>query len=180
MPDVPRPNDSPLRQRERLDEIARLGLLDPSTGPLLEDVAARAATQVGLPISLVSVVMDDAQHFASSHGVGGWLAQTQGTPVEWSFCAVAVESGEPFVVEDAEVHPDVRDNPLVPNDGIRCYAGVPLVSQRGFRLGTLCVIGAERRSFTEDDLDALRELADEAVERLEANALGGYDSSSSA
>lgn len=176
MPEPSRPSVS--SQRERLGEIARLGLLNPDTDTLLKDIAARAAAHFDLPISLVSVVMDEAQHFAASHGVGGWLAKTQGTPIEWSFCANAVASGEPFVVEDAEQHPATRDNPLVPNDGIRCYAGVPLVSSRGFRLGTLCVIGTERRSFTEEELAFLHTLAEETVERLEARAGNGHESSS--
>jgi GAF domain-containing protein len=161
-----------LANRERLVEVARLRLLVPDTGALLTDLAEEAARQLDLPISLVSVVLDEAQHFAAAHGLGGWLADTRGTPVEWSFCAHAVHSGEPFVVEDATEHPLVRDNPLVPREGIRCYAGVPLISRRGHPLGTLCVIGTEARSFSEEDLAALRELADEAVRRLEAHACG--------
>ena len=35
-------------------------------------------------------------------------------------------------------------------------------------LGTLCVIGTEPRSFTEQDLDVLRVLAKKAMDRIEA------------
>jgi len=157
-----------LHERERLEEIARLGLLEPGTEALLNDVAAEAAGRLGLPLSLVSIVLDDAQHFAASHGLSGWLARTKGSPVEWSFCAHAVEREEPFVVEDAERHPLVRDNPLVPDIGIRCYAGVPLITHRGHALGTLCVIGTEARTFSVEELDVLHGLAEEVVRRLEA------------
>lgn len=153
---------------ERLREIAVLGLATPEVDAILKEIAEEAASRLGLPISLVSVVLDEAQFFAASHGLDGWLAQTRGTPVEWSFCANAVRSGEPFVVEDALSHPVVRDNPLVTQDGIRCYAGIPLVSSRGFALGTLCVLGTAQRSFPDEDLDTLRELAERAVRRIES------------
>ncbi len=43
---------------------------------------------------------------------------------EWAFCVHAVKSKQPFVVEDATKHPLVRENPLVTQDGIRCYLGL--------------------------------------------------------
>ncbi len=119
-------------------------------------------------MSLVSVVLDEALHVAASHGIDGlWLGDTRGHPVEWSFCATSVRTREPFVVEDAATHPYHRTNPLVMQDGVRCYAGVPLISSRGFVLGNLCVVGLEQRSFTEDEMVFLRTLAAEAVQRIE-------------
>lgn len=59
----------------------------------------------------------------------------------------------------------LRDNPLVGIEGIRCYAGIPLISARGFALGSLCVIGTEARSFAEEEVDELRAMAREVVRR---------------
>lgn len=157
----------PVRDAERLREIAELRLTTPEVDAVLADVAREAARRLGLPISLVSIVLDEAQFFAAAHGLDGWLAETRGTPVEWSFCANAVRSGEPFVVENALEHPVVRDNPLVVEDGIRCYAGIPLITSRGHALGTLCVLGVAERTFSEADLDILREQAQRAVQRIE-------------
>lgn len=159
--------EDPVRDLSRLQEIADLRLTSPEVDAILQEVAAEAARALGLPISLVSVVLDEAQFFAAAHGLDGWMAAARGTPVEWSFCANAVRSGEPFVVEDAHVHPVVRDNPLVTEGGIRCYAGIPLVSSRGYALGTLCVIGTERRTFGTEELDLLRSLARTAIARIE-------------
>lgn len=153
---------------ERLAEIAALDLTSPEVDNLLQEIAARAAQEIGLPISLVSIVLDEAQYFAALHGVAGWMAEARGTPIEWSFCAHAVRSGQPFIVEDAEQEPLVQENPLVKYDGIRCYAGIPLRSSRGYALGTLCVIGKEPRTFTEEEVETLHGLAAEAVARIEA------------
>ena len=162
-------HSDPLYEMERLEEIAELGLLQDDVDPILQEIATRAAGAVGLPVSLVSVVLDEALHVASSHGIDGlWLGETRGHPVEWSFCATSVRTREPFVVESATTHDYHRTNPLVTEDGVRCYAGVPLISSRGFVLGNLCVVGLEARSFTEQEIDSLRALAREAVARIES------------
>lgn len=162
------PNFMDLGNEDRLREVVELGLLTPETDAILDAVVTEAATRLGLPISLVSIVLDESQFFAASHGLKGWLETTRGTPVEMSFCSNAVLSGEPFVVEDALTHPVTMENPLVTEDGIRCYAGIPLISSRGFRLGTLCVLGNEPHEFQESDLVVLRELAADAVNRIES------------
>jgi GAF domain-containing protein len=165
--------NDPLFDPDRLAEIVELDLLDAGVDPILQDVATRAADGLGLPVSLVSVVLDQALHVAASHGIDGlWLGETRGHPVEWSFCATSVRTREAFVVENAQTHPYHGTNPLVLQDGVRCYAGVPLISSRGFVLGNLCVVGLEERSFSEDEMVFLRTLASEAVARIEARREG--------
>jgi GAF domain-containing protein len=158
----------PVRDPARLAEIAALGLSGTEVDEVLQQTVDEAAARLGLPTSLVTIVLDEAQWFAAHTGLSGWLQETRGTPVEWSFCATAVRTGEPFVVEDAEAHPLVKDNPMVRMEGIRCYAGIPLVTSTGHTLGTLCVAGNEPRSFSEADLEVLRDLAGTALERIEA------------
>ncbi len=158
----------PLHDAARLQEIADLDLLSPDVDPILQEVAERAASSLGLPVSLVSVVLDEALHVAGSYGIDGlWLGETRGHPVEWSFCATSVRTRDAFVVENAPEHPYHRTNPLVTQDGVRCYAGVPLISSRGHVLGNLCVVGLEERTFTAEELGSLRVLAAEAVRRIE-------------
>ena len=163
--------NDPLHDEARLAEIAELGLVGDDLDPILQDIARRAAAAMGLPVSLVSVVLDEALHVAGSHGIDGlWLGETRGHPVEWSFCATSVRTRDAVVVEDATKHPYHRANPLVTQDGVRCYAGVPLVSARGNILGNLCVVGLEERTFTGAELEVLRALAHEAVVRIETRA----------
>jgi len=158
----------PIHDAARLQEIAELGLLSEDVDPILSEVAARAAESLALPVSLVSVVLDEALHVAASHGIDGlWLGETRGHPVEWSFCATSVRTRDAFVVENAPLHPEHASNPLVTQDGVRCYAGVPLISSRGFVLGNLCVVGLEERTFTSSEMGILRGLAAEAVARIE-------------
>lgn len=158
----------PVRDPARTAEIAALGLTAAEVDDVLQHTVDEAAARLHLPTALVSVVMDGAQWFAAHTGLSPWMAEARGTPVEWSFCANAVRSGDAFVVEDATTHPLVKDNPLVHLDNIRCYAGIPLTTSRGITLGTLCVIGTEPRSFTEAEMETLRGLAHAAMEHIEA------------
>jgi len=155
---------------ERLGELASLPLAEQEIKSALDAITARAAEAFQLPISLVSIVLDSAQFFAGATGLGGWLAETRGTPVEWAFCRHVVEGSDPFLVEDAAADERVQTNPLVTQEGIRCYLGVPLKTAQGNRLGSLCVIGTEPRTFNEEEIARLRGFAQEAVDVLQGSS----------
>lgn len=151
----------------RLRAVSRYDLGNPVMRGRLGTIVAHTTRQLGLPISLVSVVLDSAQLLVASTGLDGWPIASGGTPLEWSFCAHAVASGLPYIVEDAVVDDTQRSNPLVVVDGIRSYAGVPLITREGHALGAHCVIGLEAHRFAGSDLDALQQAAAEVVEVLE-------------
>jgi GAF domain-containing protein len=162
-----------LRNRERLREIAALRLTEPDVGHILNDVCREASTALGLPIGLVTILLDEAQHFAAQHGLGGWMDEAGGTPVEWSFCKFTVASKQTFVVEDAHAHALVQNSPLVTQDGLRCYAGIPLVTSRGFAVGSLCVAGTATHEFSTVELQTLERYAKEAIRRIETRRTEG-------
>jgi GAF domain-containing protein len=151
----------------RLREIADLRLNDSDVDEIFSEITGEAAAYFGLPVALVSIVLDQAQYFLGSHGLDGWMATTRGTPAEWSFCQHVVRNRAPFVVDDAQNHPLMQDSPLVRMEGIRCYAGVPLVTSTGHVIGSFCVQGPEARSFTEDDLAQLQRYAEQVMTRIE-------------
>lgn len=164
--------DETLIDRERLREIAALRLTDADVQSMLADVCREASQALRLPIGLVTIVLDEAQHFAANHGLGGWLEEAGGTPVEWSFCQYTVAAKQGLVIEDAQTHTAVRNSPLVSQDGLRCYAGMPLVTARGFAVGSLCVAGTETHEFSEQDLRTLQQYATLAMQRIEARRSG--------
>lgn len=160
--------DAALNDQDRLAEIAELDLTAPELRTLLQDVVTAAAEHFNLPIGLVSVVLDRAQLFAAMHGIDGELAQAGGSPVEWSFCRYTVTGRDAFVVSDTTKDPLVRTSPLVSEYGVRCYAGIPLITSRGHAIGSLCVIGTEARTFDERELAELRQFARSAMARIES------------
>ncbi|MEB1153655.1 GAF domain-containing protein, partial [Xanthomonas campestris pv. campestris] len=60
---------------------------------------------------------------------------------------------------------DVRfkDNPLVQGPPyIRFYAGIPLRSENGLVVGTLCALDAQPKELSEDELRLMNQLAEKA------------------
>lgn len=162
-----------LEQRERLQEIADLRLTAPDIQALLQASCEQASQEFQLPIGLVSIVLDEAQYFAARVGIPDWIEQAEGTPSEWSFCRYAVASQEPLIVDNAAQDERLKDNPLVTVDGLRCYAGVPLISSRGHALGSFCVAGVDARAFSDAELVRLHELASEVMRQIEARRVRG-------
>ena len=170
-PVSPAPADDPVRDPNRLAEVVRLDLFSDDVRDMIADMTTRAAERFDLPISQVSVVLDEAQFNAAQHGLDGlWIAEAEGHPVEWSFCRHTVRDHAPFIVEDTTQHERTKDNPLVKQGYVRCYAGIPLITSRDYVLGSLCVVGPEPRSFGDDELNDLRAMADEVMRRIEDRA----------
>lgn len=160
-------SSDPVQNLERLQEILDLDLLSEEEDEVLQEALAKAAEELDLPIGLVSVVLNGAQYFAARHGLPEWLQEVRGTPLEWSFCVNVVRSEEPFLVEDATEDSRVAGNPLIHEEGIRSYAGVPLRSSKGKVLGSFCVIGDEARTFTPEEVKKLEAWAEDAMARIE-------------
>ena len=75
------------------------------------------------------------------------------------------------MVPDARSNATFRDNPFVAaEDGIRFYAGAPLVTPQGYALGTLCVVDKVPRTLTPEQVEALDALRRQAEAQLELRA----------
>jgi PAS domain S-box-containing protein len=78
-----------------------------------------------------------------------------------------------MVVPDTEVDPRFADNPLVTGEpNIRFYAGAPLCTSDGYRLGTLCAVDSTPRELSDEQLKALRDLGDLVMQLLETRLTG--------
>jgi GAF domain-containing protein len=162
----------------RLAALRESGWLDTAAEAPLDQLAHLAARLVDAPTALISLVDADRQYFKSAVGLTTEpYATTRETPLSYSFCRYAVDAGAPFVVEDAERHPLVRDNPAVEELGVRAYAGVPLVTPEGHALGTLCVTDTTPREWSPKQIQTLEELASSIMESLEKRVAARRDSS---
>ena len=142
----------------RLAALAALGLTERSD-PGMERFAERVRDQLGVPVSLVSLVQHDQQVFPGMCGLPDPWASRRATPLSHSFCQHVVTTGEPLVVEDARLAPLVRDNLATTEIGVVGYAGSPLTDDHGHVLGSLCAIDTEPRRWTERELAILHDIA---------------------
>ena len=156
------PAPQPADEAQRLQALRDADILDSPPEAVFDDLTALAAQIIGVPIALVSLIDRDRQWFKSHHGLD--LAQT---PRDWAFCAHAILGDALFEIPDATQDSRFAGNPLVVGDTqIRFYAAVPLQTQGGHRLGTLCVLDRAARRLDAQQRDALTRLS-----RLAANAI---------
>jgi PAS domain S-box-containing protein len=155
-------------ERERLEALAALDVLDSPPERAFDSITMLAADRFDTPIALVSLVSEDRQWFKAQVG----LDVTE-TGRDISFCQHGIQSDEVMVVLDARDDPRFRDNPLVLGaPDIRFYAGAPLKLQSGHRIGTLCVIDrTPRAAFSARDRRALELMAQQVVDQLEIRRL---------
>ena len=151
-------------ESSRQAELESMDVLDTDAEAAYDELTRLAASLFKAPIALISLIDSDRQWFKSRVGL---LASE--TPREHAFCAHAIQDPEQvMVVEDASRDPRFAANPLVTGDpNIRFYAGAPLLSSSGHALGTLCVIDREARRPDPGQMEMLRLLATEVIQRME-------------
>jgi len=152
---------------DRLAELHRTQLLDSPPDPAYDRIAEVAARMLEAPVALISLVDEDRQFFKSCVGLGEPWDSTRETPLSHSFCKHALDSAEPLVIEDARVHPLVRENLAIRDLDVIAYVGIPLITTRRHALGTLCVIDHRPRTWTTEQIEALHVLTTSVVAEIE-------------
>ena len=119
-------------EEERLRALAEYRILGTQPEQCYDDITKIASLTCGTPISLMSLVDTDKQWFKSMCGL------RQRKLRGMCFCAHAIASAEPLIVEDALLDDRFKSNPLVVEEPkIRLYAGFPFQTPNDHRIGTL-------------------------------------------
>ena len=154
----------PEQDKERLKELRSYDILDSLTEKDYEDITTLAAIICDVPIALISLVDKDRQWFKSHHGLNA-----EETHRQHSFCSHAITTpDEAFIIPDSRLDDRFKNNPLVTgNPNIVFYAGIPLVTDTGYGLGTFCIIDIKPRELTDAQLNSLNILAGQVMNLLE-------------
>ena len=154
----------PVNEQERLQALNEYDILDTIPEKDFDHLTKIASQICNTPISLITIIDSSRQWFKSNYGI-----DVRETGREYSFCAHAINTPQKImVVPDTRLDERFADNPFVtgaPNAIF--YAGVPLVTEDGYALGTLCIIDNKPRILSEEQFEALRALSEQVMRLLE-------------
>jgi PAS domain S-box-containing protein len=156
----------PSNESERLLALRELNILDTAAEKNFDDITLLASQICDAPISYISLLDKDRQWFKSTKG----LSITE-TNRDISFCSHTIHQSGIMIVPDVLMDDRFVDNPKVTgNPFIRFYAGVPLLSDRGFKLGTLCIVDHKPRNLNAQQIFALEVLARQVESNISLRA----------
>ncbi len=149
----------------RLARLHAFGILDTEPEAAFTRVTELVQDLFRVPISVISLVDAERQWFKAASGL-----PTLETPRYMAFCAHAIMSDDIMIVQDASEDRRFSTNRLVLDwPGIRFYAGAPLITRDGFRLGALCAMDYQPGDLTDAQADKLRGLAEIVVDEIDLN-----------
>src|SRR5438309_10300071 len=114
-----------------------------------------AARLLGVPIVSLSLVGPRHGVVMSSAGLPAPLVLL----LAHGFSRHLAASRQPLVIGDARLHPLGANTPAVRDGLVTAYAGLPLFDARGRTLGTLCIMHTRPRTWTNDQLQRLHDVA---------------------
>jgi diguanylate cyclase (GGDEF)-like protein len=149
-------------EQQRLDALHRYQMLDTLPDIELDRITRFVKHLLKVPVVVVSLV--EAKHV--------WLKSAQGTTLRTTerenvCCGEAIKHSGVFAVTDLHTDPWFQDDPMVKLEGARAYAGAPLTTPDGFRIGVLGVYDQRPRSFSPEEQGFLLDLAAVVIDELE-------------
>ena len=154
----------------RLEALREFKVLDSEPEEAFDAATRLAALICQTPKALITFVDADRQWFKARLGF-----DERETSRDVSFCAHAILQPGPLVVRDTQTDERFKDNPLVLSTPyIRFYAGAPLTTAEGHKLGTLCVLDTVPRVLFADQVAALELLGTQVMALLNMRRTVAY------
>jgi len=147
----------------RLQAVARFVDFDFESDPELKEIIEMASAVSNTPYALITLLDKETQYLKVRKGV------TETTlPRQISFCTHAIKQNDLMLVPDTLRDKRFVNNPLVSGEAaVRFYAGMPLTTLDGQKLGTLCVLDVKQHNLNEQQQLLLKVLASQVMKIME-------------
>ena len=165
---------NPANEDLRLTELKRLGMLekDLEQDPRYASLTEVATYLTECPYCAINILGSTVQRCKIIFGLSKEEEKDfqRDSPRDLSICQFSLTSPhQPLVIENLLVDERTKQKYSRPESSpIRFYAGAPLISSRGFALGTLCVVDGVSKSLKHNQIEGLRLLADQIVSLIES------------
>ncbi len=148
-------------EKSRVKDLESFLVMDSETEVSFDQLAQLASSVCETPIALISFIDFERQWFKSSVGI-----DLHEIPRYLSACNQTLKGNDVYLISDVlQDKSEYRE--FMAKEGFQFYAGVPITSNAGHNLGTLCVIDYEPRHLTEEQLQTLKVIADQIFDLLE-------------
>ena len=155
----------PANETQRLAALQALDILDTAPEVAYDDISELAAYICSCPVAYISFIDDDRQWLKARYGLPTGFGECRRAE---AFCSTTIFGTELLVVPDLQQDPRFNQNPMVTGEPhCRFYCGMPLITDEGYALGSLCVIDFEPRQLTFQQLESMRRLSRQVLAQLE-------------
>jgi len=160
---------SPLPQNEssRLESLRSFRILGTACEQAFDDIAHLAALICDTPIAVIAFIDEQRVWFKAKIGL-----ELDEIPRDGSFCASAILQSDVLIIPDPLSNERFMSSFLVNQIGIQFYAGIPLITDDAYHLGTLAVIDRVPHLMAAEQVDSLQILARRIMRELELRRTG--------
>lgn len=159
-------------ENQRIAEVKRLGILDRDLG---KERKYNTLTQVasyltGCNHSMINILDSNVQQCKVSYGFNtADKILSSEMPREITVCQFSLENPtKPLVIENLLEDSRTKNMSKMPGGfDFQFYAGSPLITSKGFSLGTLCVMDNIPKSLNHQQVEGLRLLSDQIIGMIE-------------
>lgn len=152
----PIPSNDPARSAT----VDAMALMERRSDPFFGYVTQMVRQILGTPIAFISLFSGERQTMLRIDGY-----ELEGTPRDYSLCSFTVAARETIVLPDTHADPRSVRQPIVTEVGVRFSASTPVITSRGFCLGTVCGIDLAPRPMPTPDQVAMLEMLASMVAR---------------
>jgi adenylate cyclase len=156
---------TPANEAERLAALHALEIIGSAPEPAYDEITELAAQICGCPVAYISFIDDERRWLKARYGLPDAASEA---PRESAVCATTICGTELLVVADLKADPRFENSPMVALEPpCRFYCGMPLITDDGYALGTLCVMDFAPRQLSFEQTEALRRLSNQVLAQLE-------------
>ncbi|MGD0506176.1 MAG: response regulator [Terriglobales bacterium] len=155
---------SPVPQNEtsRLESLRSLRILGTPCEQVFDDIVHLAALICDTPVAVIAFVDEQSVWFKAKIGL-----ELDEIPRDGSFCASAILQSDVLIIPDPPFDERFMSSFLVKQIGIQFYAGIPLITDDAYPLGTLAVMDRVPHLMTAEQVDSLQILTRRIMRELE-------------
>jgi len=154
----------PLNDEEHSENMKKYKFIRTKPQPIFDQLTAAAATLLNAPMAMINFI-DTPEVWNSP--IDNNKSAVEGDS-ENNLSSLAILHDKVTEFDGIQDEISLISNPIIASEhGFRFYAAAPIVTDEGFRVGSVCVVDQDSRDFSADDQKKLEKVAD--MVRLEMN-----------